>query len=123
MRLASAAVVLLALTAACDGGGGDDDDDRVVLEFSDFQEAPLGECEVVGSVFNVSDDQTCDVFIRHEAIDFDGFVIGDAVSTVTDLPPDTGDDFAAPILDGNGDFVFCEDVESIELVEFSENCG
>jgi hypothetical protein len=123
MRLATAMVVLLALTAACDGGGDDDDDRQVELEFADFQEAPLGECEVVGSVFNFSDDQFCDVLVRHEAIDFDGFVIGDAVSTVTDLPPDTGDDFAAPILDAGGDFVFCEDVEAIELVEFEENCG
>ncbi|MGH7803415.1 MAG: FxLYD domain-containing protein [Candidatus Binatia bacterium] len=125
MRLATAALVLLTPTAACDGGGDDDDDGGggvVELEFADFQEAPLGECEVIGSVFNASDDRVCDVFVRHEAIDFDGNVIGDAISTLTNLPPDTGDDFAAPIIDGNGDFVFCEDVESIELAEFDDTC-
>ena len=125
MRRSILAMMILSLgLAACDGGGGgdDDDDDRVALEFSDFEEAPLGECEIVGSVFNTSDDRTCDVFIRHEAIDFDGFVIGDAVSTVTALSPDTGADFADPILDDGGDFVFCDEVERIEVEEFEENC-
>ena len=125
MRIATVMLVLLTLTAACDGGGDDDDDGAsgvVELEFADFQDAPLGECEVVGSVFNTSDDRVCDVFVRHEAIDFDGDVIGDALSTITNLPPDTSDDFAAPILTEGGDFVDCVDVESIELVEFEDTC-
>ena len=126
MRRSIVAMMVLTLgLAACDGGGDDDDDaggDRVVLEFADFQDAPLGECEIVGSVFNTSIDRTCDVFVRHDAIDFDGNVIGDAVSTVTALPPDTGDDFFAPVLDGDGDFVFCDEIDRIELEEFEENC-
>lgn len=124
MRLATVALVLLTLTAACSGGGDDDDSVSGVvdLDFADFQDAPLGECEVIGEVFNTSDDRFCDVFIRHEAFDFDGDFIGDALSTVSGLPPNAGDVFAAPILTSGGGFVDCFDVESIELVEFEDSC-
>jgi len=125
MRLATVALVLLTLTAACSNSSDDDDgatSGEVELDFADFQEAPLGECEVIVDVFNTSGSRFCDVVIRHEAFDFDGDFIGDALSTVTGLPPDTGDTLTAPILTTGGNFVDCLDVESIELVEFDDIC-
>ena len=124
MRLVHAAVVLLALTAvACDGGDDDDDDDRATrVEFSDFESGEFARCEVIGSVVNDSSDRVCDVFLQYEARDFDDDVFATTIVNVEDLVPDEVAEFGAALLDGNGEFVSCSDVDRIELVEHDEFC-
>lgn len=126
MRRMIVAVLGVALLAACGGGGGggDDDDDNfgpLTLESASLQTGEFNSCDVVGTIFNDDNRDTCSAFVEFGAFNAAGTLIASGNDLTGGIPPGTRATYEATLLAGSS-FIACSEITRFELTDSSVFC-
>jgi hypothetical protein len=119
----ASAILGIFLLAGCGGDGHHHDDSHpVVIESASLVRREFDSCDVVGQLLNTDGDVFCDVFVSFNARNRSDIIIADAITSISNLPPNSRASYSATFLRSNGDFVSCTEIASFEVSELDQFC-